>query len=752
MKNRFKIMLCIFLSLCFVFSAAPLSVWAAEEPKAVLNNIYGDGMLFQQKEEVVLKGTASSGAEIHCELKDSKRGVVTKAKTMANKKGGFAVSFTAPKGGYESYTITLYENGVEFRTLKDVVFGELWLASGQSNMQYNFAASETYAQNSERSEWLRFLYINVFATYNGNQNEFPDEPQQDFENGCCYWLKGTDNIDAISAVSFFFAQELQQKLDMPVGVLMPNLGGSLLVSWLSRQAVESDSAYADYVKKQGLYLSSDEWDSSKVDWFSTMTANYNKKVAPLQSFNIAGMIWYQGESEVMMNWEGGYYKKGLELLQSSYGELFGFSGKMPFIATQVAPFAYGDCKLSVHNNEFIEFAQGDPSSRAITTIYDINLGFTEDLGGIHPWAKQPVGERMAASAEGLVYGINDCFTAATVESTEISGSDFYVTLKNAGDGLIADGKTARGFSLADESGIFVQADAEIVGKNKIRIYSDEVKSPVSAAYAFAQNNTDANVYSTLGGEKFMPIAPFTTNTDDSVVYWEEPSWARCDSDRGWHIGGGSDTVFADLWCANRCAVSADENAQSEGNGCIVIAPEKSKKNFSVSPVLSFRDGAKKEYYDLTLRDWSNYSTLTVMVKNDGQKDMEVSRLKIYTNAVTWFAPEVNACGEEKAVIPADGQWHKLTFDLDRLYLNGNECGAIYSRRKLGEINGFELCFKKDKDDEGKISIDDFRFTADSTEGSRGKFEPCVDRADNPWKFFCSLFSTLFSFIAKIFTK
>ena len=749
MKNRFKILLCVLLSLCFVFGAAPLSV-SAEEPKAVLNNIYGDGMLFQQKEEVVLKGTASSGAEIHCELKDSKRGIVTKAKTMANKKGGFTVSFTAPKGGYENYTITLYENGVEFRTLKDIVFGELWLASGQSNMQYSFSMSETYAQNSERSEWLRFLYVDVFATYNGAQNEFPDEPQQDFENGCCYWLKGTDNIDAISAVSFFFAQELQKKLDMPVGVLMPNLGGSLLVSWLSRQAVESDSAYADYVKKQGLYLSCDEWDSGKVDWFSTMTANYNKKVAPLQSFNIAGMIWYQGESEVMMNWERGYYKKGLELLQSSYGELFGFKGKMPFIATQVAPFAYGDCKLSLHNNEFIEFAQGDPSSRAITTIYDIDLGFTEDMGGIHPWAKQPVGERMAASAEGLVYGRNDCFTAATVESTEISGSDFYVTLKNVGDGLVADGKTARGFSLADENGIFVQADAEIVGKNKIRIYSDEVKSPVSAAYAFAQNNTDANVYSTLNGEKFMPIAPFATNTDDGVLYWEEPSWADCDTNFAWFLAEGSDADFNNIWNSAYCGMLINENNPFKGSGCFDVFAGKGK--FSIFPAFTYLDGRKDRYFDRMVRDWSKYSSLSVMVRNNGSGDIILDKLKIRTSAVTWFAPEVNACGEEKTIIPADGQWHKLTFDLNKLYLHGNECGAIYSRRKLSEIDGFELCFKNRSGDDANISVDDFRFTGDASEGARGKFEPCINQADNPWEFFCSIFSTIFSFIAKIFTK
>lgn len=752
MKKTFKIIVSAVLCVCFILGVAPLT-FAEEGTSAVLDNLYGDGMLFQQKKNAVITGKGKGGAEVSCELKDDGGKTVAKAKTVENKKGGFNLSFTAPAGGYKSYTIDFYEDGVLFRTLNDVVFGELWLASGQSNMQYSFVMSDTYAQNSERSPWLRFLHVETFATYNGNPDEFPIEAQQDFEKGSCRWLKGTDNINNISAVSVYFAQKLEKELQMPVGVIASNLGGSLLISWLSRETVESDPAFADYSKNfESLYLSTEEWNSSKVDWYRTMTANYNKKIAPLHNLKIAGMLWYQGESEILMDWEIGYYTRGLELLQSSYSELFGFEGeKMPFIATQVAPYAYGDSRLSLHNDEFISFQNADPSSRAVTTIYDVDLGYLKEMGGIHPAAKQPVGERMAACAEGLVYGKSDCYTAATVESTRIDGSDFYVTFKNTGDGLKIEGSRAVGFALCDDSGVYVQADAEIVNSNTVRIFSDEVENPVGAAYAFSENNHEANLYSTLNGGNFLPAAPFATEKDGGELYWEDPAWARCDSSDGFLLAGDSFSGIRNLWNAENAQITADEDNAYKG-GCLNIVSDSAKKKFSVSPLYSYKDGSDTEYYEIGLRDWSKYKTVTVMVRNNGENDVQLDKMKIYTNSVTWFSSDVNESRGDSVLIPADGQWHKLTFDLERLYLFGNECGAVYSRRKLDNINGFELCFKDGKNHSSDISIDEFRFSADGSEGARGKFEKCVSLADDPWEFFCSLFSTLFSLIAGIFTK
>ncbi len=751
MRKIIRIIVSAVLCISFVSGMNAVCFTASGEgvSSAELNNVYGDGMLFQQKEDVIIAGNAASGAEIICEVRNSGGNVTVKTKDYANKKGGFTVRFKAPAGGYENFTLTFYENGVAFRTLNDVAFGELWLSSGQSNMQYPFVQSSTYEQNSVRSEWLRFLYVDPYVKYNGDSEKFPLEPQNDIEDGCCRWYKGTDNIDAVSAVSFYFAQELEKKLNMPVGVLMPNLGGSMLHTWLSRDTIDGSPRFADYINSKGNYISVQEWDKSKIDWYSTVTANYNKKIYPLRNFRVSGMIWYQGESEIFADWDKGFYKTALELLQDSYSELFGFEGeKMPFVTTQVASYAYGQSDFGIHNNEFIDFQRDDPKSRAVAAIYDIDLDFLKQCGSVHPAVKQPVGERMAACAYGLVYG-GKCSTAATVSGFRVDGNDFYVTFNDVGDGLYIDGENAVGFSLAQEGGIYVQADAEIVNENTLRIFSDEVENPVSAAYAFAENNNKSNVYSTCDGEKFLPIAPFDTDINGGGLSWEIPAWADCGSEEAFFLS--TDDNFAGLhktWEAENAEITFSVDDAYKG-GCLNIVSSASAKRFSVSPVYTFMKGGKIRYFDRMLRDWRNYSSVSVMVRNNGGRDVELNSMKIYVNSVTWFAPEVNGCGEANTVIPADGQWHKLTFDLNRIYLFGNECGAVYSRRKLGDINGFRLCFKGADSD---ISVDDFRFTGDASDGSGIMFENCLRKADNPWEFLCGIFTSLFGIAAGLFSK
>lgn len=749
MKKAVKVILSIILSLTFVFGMTAVCFAADGQTTAALYNIYSDGMLFQQKKEAVLSGTGNGGDEIVCVLSDES-GNLLKTKSYVNRSGEFTVSFTAPEGGYKNYTITIYENGNKFAELKDVVFGELWLASGQSNMEYPFVSSSTYAENTNRSEWIRFLYVAYHPKYNGNTEAYPLEPMKDFEKGSCQWFKGTDTIDQVSAVAVYFAQKLQQELDMPVGIISSSLGGSILLTWLSRETVDSNPDFAEYAKQMGNYISASDWETNQIDPYGTITANFNKKIYPLRNLSIAGMLWYQGETEIFNKWETGYYKLGLELLQSSYSELFGFeNGKMPLIMAQVAPYAYGSYKYNLHNNEYVEFQQAEPESRAVTTIYDIDLSYNSDRDALHPAVKQPVGERMAKCAMGLCYG-GKCSTAANIRNFRVDGGSIYVTFNDVGEGLQINGKRAYGFSLADESGIYVQAEAEIVSTDTIRIYSDEVKNPVSAAYAFAENNMVSNVYSTLDGEKFMPIAPFDTNINGGLL-WEEPVWADCDREEAFFLTGSVPYAgYKKIWQSENAEIIIDKSAPYKGDGCLNIVSDSTKKKFSVSPVYTFNNGETEKYYDNLMRDWSHYSSVSVMVRNNGENDIMLEGMKIYVSPVTWFAPEVNCCGESCMTIPADGKWYKLTFDLDRLYLHGDECGAIYSRRKLNKISNFELCFKDGKTS-SDISVDEFRFIGDASDGKRGTFEPCLLQADNPWEFFCGIFTSLFGLIVKFFS-
>ncbi|MCQ2472259.1 MAG: hypothetical protein MJ147_09520 [Clostridia bacterium] len=749
MRKFFKNFLSVVLCFSIIFGTA-VTGFASDKKtkKAKLFNVYSDGMLFQQNKKAVIKGTGNGGEEITLILLDE-YGNRKKTSTYVDRNNQFEISFIAPSGGYKKYTITLYESGKKFKELSDIVFGEMWLAGGQSNMSYSFKLSSTYEQNNERSEWLRFLYIDKFPTYDGEKNKYPLEGMSDFEKGCCEWFKGTDDIGEVSAVSVYFAQRLQEQLQIPVGVLCPSLGGSALLTWLSREAAENDEEFLAYLKERGNYVSADQWGDSEIDAHGTITANYNKKIAPLRDFAIAGMIWYQGEEEIFKNWEIGKYTKGLEILQKSYGELFHFiDGRMPFIATQIAPYAYGGLMQNLHNNEFVEFQKADPETRSVITIYDVKSGSLPNYGPLHPANKQPVGERFAECALGLVYG-KGCTSAATVAGFRAEGDDYYVTFNNVGDGLEINGEKALGFSLSADGKIYVQAEAEIVNENTIKIHSDEVKNPASAAYAFSGNNTRDNVYSTQNGKKFLPLAPFTTDIENGKLYWEEPAWAECDNDKAFFLAANDDfTGFHKTWKGKNATVKIDKNKPFSGKGDLKITSDKEKKSFYASPVMTYKDSESEKYFSSMMRNWSHYSAVTIMVKNDGKKSVKMDGLRLYTDSKNYFAPDVNDKESVSATIPADGKWHKLTFNLDTLYKNGKTDGAVYSRKELKSVTEIRFCFKDSKQAGAVIHMDEIHFTGNGEEGKDKISREEIKRKKSK-EFFDGISNSLFDIAKKL---
>ena len=207
MKKAFSVLLAIIA----VFAFCVPSFAGGTEAK--LLNIYGDNMLFRQNSEAVIKGTAKSGARIDAALIDADGEVVAKGFSYASRSGTFSVLFNAPAGSYDNYTVELYENGVLFRSLKNVAFGELWLASGQSNMQYSlsgvYGGMEMYADKKELNEWIRVLFVPPLTTYMGSAERIPVDPQKDIEGA--FWMNGKSmSIYDASAVGYYFAEKLEK--------------------------------------------------------------------------------------------------------------------------------------------------------------------------------------------------------------------------------------------------------------------------------------------------------------------------------------------------------------------------------------------------------------------------------------------------------------------------------------------------------------------------------------------------------------
>ena len=192
-------------------------------------------MLFKQNEPMVIEGEAPRNAEISAELYKGEE-LIAQGKCKATN-CRFEIVLQAPAGSYDKYTLIIKKDGAEAKKFIDVVFGELWLASGQSNMMYPLGQSKVGTDwqkaKTELNPWVRAFYTPPYIEYKGSEEKLPVDPQNDIKNA--YWVTGeNDEIYGVSAVGYFFADKLQKDLNMPVGILNLSLGGSLAESWLSR--------------------------------------------------------------------------------------------------------------------------------------------------------------------------------------------------------------------------------------------------------------------------------------------------------------------------------------------------------------------------------------------------------------------------------------------------------------------------------------------------------------------------------------
>ncbi len=702
MKKMFSVFL------VFIMMLSCIVTTSAQNGNAQLYTFYGDGMLFQHSKEAVIAGKASDGSKISATL--YKNGEIVSSGETVAADGVFAVSFDSPVGGYSEYTVVLECDGYVFEQLENVVFGELWIASGQSNMQYSLSQEKTgsamFEKNEPLGEWLRVLCVPAIPEYKGSTQLVPAQPQNDIPGAV--WTTGNDMfVYNMSAVAYFFAKDLHDELDMPVGVLNIPLGGSVISSWLGRDAIDGDEEVKNLLLSLGEYYNENDWNESERSAYYDMASNYNLKVEALRHFRVSGMIWYQGESDVIYGKTPEQYEKMFDLMQKSYTEVFEYDdGLMPVIYTQLASYKYhldNGIDLVEMNAHYAKMQQAQPESRAAVAIYDIPLSFIPSAGSIHPDIKKEIGERMAKSAIGLVYGGDKVFTASYIKNYEISDGRIYVTLDNVGDGLVFDGEIGSGFAVAGADGVFVGADAEIIDADTIAIYNENVEEPVSASYAYSLGNINSNLYASENGEPVFPVSPFVTTETENTFYWSEKAWADCEYETSWHVKNDTYTKEYSVWEAENAEI--EFTAESAFDGAKGLSVKATSENFSVNPLLVHEDGQKKVWIYDEGYDYSRYGKIIFRVRNDGENDVVAEGVKLYTSSASWYSS-----AGESVVIPADGEWHTIETDIDHLYIYGIDFGVKLSNDRPGDVAGLEFMFSG-KD--AVISVDSFEFAPES---------------------------------------
>ena len=463
----------------------------------------------------------------------------------------------------------------------------------------------------------------------------PMTPCNDIQGA--YWIDGTDTRDInveTSAVALVFAYELQQELNIPIGIIDTAISGTMISTWLSREATENNKEVLEMIKNKGIYKEIDD----EITSYHTWTVNYNSKIAPLAGLNLKGTIWYQGESDIA---EPSQYIAQLDLLKESWGKDFGFENDdMPFIYTQVAPDCYDSAQSDWFKLGYMAEAMTDAyrlnenNNTAMITIYDVALDYGMQ-GSIHPNTKIPVGERFAQSAINLCYNGGKEASAPLFKDIKIKGNTIYVNFTHVGNGLECFGKDIHGFNIAGEDGVYVNAKAKIVDKDTVMVWNDNLKSP-----KFANMNQAANLINSEG----IPAAPFRSDRN-AATYLTIEEWMFADADAFESKDTNLSAVMPSWTVSEGASYAYNESVKTEGKASLAVTRGDATE-VSVSPVINSYDG---KAFNL-----ANYNSIKLDVK---------------TNAGVTVQLVVNDTPYGEAVAIGNDGFNTVLFNLENIEIN-----------------------------------------------------------------------------------
>lgn len=450
------------------------SVYANIQLPAVLSS----NMVLQQQSKVKLWGWSAPGEMIYITTSWDNKTDSVKATRDAN----WQILVQTPAAG-GPYTITFKGQNSLFKeentvTLENVMIGEVWICSGQSNMEMNEqwglpdvkAELPTCANKS-----IRFFYIpkRTSAT-----------PQDDCN---AQWtICDSNTLKSFSAVGYFFGKKLNKDLNVPIGLINANWGGTPAEVWTPAELVNNDPELKAAAAKQ------QPWDW----WPLTPGATFNGMLAPITNFAIAGAIWYQGEGNTAAPYT---YSKLLTTMIDAWRKAW--NKNIPFYYVQIAPYTYGNnYNGSIIREQQTEAMQHDNVGMVVTT------DLVDDTMDIHPKNKHDVGYRLANWALAETYDKSGIiYKSPLYKSMEIQKEKVVVSFDNIPTGLMAKDKNITALYIAGADKIFYPASAKI-DHDKLIVWSKQVSQPVAVRFSFT-NAGVGNLFSKEG----LPVVPFRTD-------------------------------------------------------------------------------------------------------------------------------------------------------------------------------------------------------------------------------------------------
>jgi sialate O-acetylesterase len=508
-----------------LFAAALVVLASAAGVRAQLSlpDVLSDSMVLQRGVRVPVWGTASPGEAVVVSFAGQTK------KTTAGADGRWRVWLDPLRANATPAVLTVSgKNRVE---LKDVLVGEVWLVSGQSNMQFTLAETKEAREAIAAASHPDIRLFNV-----SRQVAFKHKPPP-----LATWAHCTpESVKDFSAAGYYFAVELQKELGVPVGVINSSYGGSQAEAWTPveylnanpdlkptverakvwdeerpRVKVEYEGqikrwrAEADKARAAGARPSPSPAVPDALREYRVASSIYDGMIEPLIPFPVRGAFWYQGESNEE---RAEQYRILLPTMIRAWRERWG-QGDFPFGIVQLPN--YRDPKPEPADEAWSHVREAQRrtalSTKNAGLIVTIDVGEAHD---IHPKDKLDVGRRMARWALADVYGRKMTATGPMFDRMKVAGSKLVLTFEDVGAGLrIRDGDRPQEFAVAGEDRKWHWAEARIAGKDKVEVWSTDVPHPVAARYAFNNNPRRPNLTNDTG----LPAAPF--RTDD----WPDPT-------------------------------------------------------------------------------------------------------------------------------------------------------------------------------------------------------------------------------------
>ena len=495
----------------FTTLLVPIQVRADVKLPAVLS----DHMVLQREMKLPIWGWADPGEQVTVSIADQKQ------TATADEKGRWRVTLDPISS---DQPLTLVVEGKNRLEVKDILMGEVWLCSGQSNMEYKVKDCWNGDLDVASAKFPNIRLLSVKGP--GSQTAVEDFHGQ-------WKVCSPKTVGDFSAVGYFFGRELEEQLGVPVGLIDNSWGGSACETWIRRDRLEGNPLYQPTLESNDKAAAEPDpkgaFDKRLADWEAQAAkareagqpeppnrpwwndpvngqlrvANlYHGRLEPLMPFAIRGVIWYQGETNAGRAYQ---YREMFPLLIKNWREDWG-QGDFPFYWVQLTNFNASQPEPGDAWWPELREAQTMTLDRLPNTgqAVIIDLGEAAD---IHPRDKVDVAKRLARWALARDYGRDIPYQSPRYDSMEKKDDAIVIHFKDVGGGLrTVNAKQVEGFAIAGDDHKWVWADAKIVGKDQVEVSSSKVTAPVAVRYAWADNPV-CNLYNAAG----LPVTPFRTD-------------------------------------------------------------------------------------------------------------------------------------------------------------------------------------------------------------------------------------------------